>query len=90
MFEGNSQGKVLSLIIAGSFMVGIVPYTLALIAPVEEILLKKEATMRGKSATPKNERSALETKMQLQFWAKLNYGRAALPLVGTLIAWSIL
>lgn len=101
--EKGSSSRVYLLLVAGAFMIGIVPFTLSMIVPLEEILLAKETKlakaqdqaaehtkgMNCKSESLKGEESAMETRRQLNRWALLNYGRTILPLVGALVAWSI-
>lgn len=84
-----------SLLVAGSFMIGIVPYTLSLIVPLEEVLLNKQARLvkaaekLDHNGVSERKVSAEETRSLLNRWAVLNYGRTALPLVGLVVAWSI-
>jgi len=100
---GQDSSRVYLLLVAGAFMIGIVPFTLYMIVPTEEIMLKKEAKLtkarqlaaklddgiNGKAGTSGSEGSAAETRRLLKRWATLNYGRAILPMVGVLVAWSV-
>lgn len=84
-------------------MIGIVPFTLSMIVPIEEVMLKKEAKLNktrkptlelhdginGKAQALGSEGSAAETMRLLKRWVMLNYGRTMLPLVGVLVAWSV-
>lgn len=95
--------KVIGLIVAGVFMVGLVPFTLATIVPQEEYLLGKEAkvtkqrrhtedskkVINGKIDVSGSEESVRETRAMVRRWIRLNYVRSILPLVGALIAWTI-
>lgn len=88
-----------SLLVAGSFMIGIVPYTLSLIVPLEVSLLAEEAKMRkmlqagaevnhgmnGKAEGGSSEENVTKTRSMIRRWAKLNYGRMILPLTGAVI-----
>ncbi|KAA6409708.1 MAG: hypothetical protein FRX48_06320 [Lasallia pustulata] len=97
----QASSSVIPLLVAGSFMMGIVPFTLYMIVPVEEILLEKEAKLAktqklaaGHDTSIDGEAeakgSAAETRRLLKRWAKLNYVRTIFPLVGLVVAWSIL
>lgn len=83
-------------------MIGIVPFTLKMIVPIEEIMLTKEAKLTkarqlaaehngidGKAEALGSDGSAAETRRLLKRWATLNYWRTTLPLVGALVAWSV-
>ncbi|MCJ1366946.1 hypothetical protein MMC16_006077 [Acarospora aff. strigata] len=99
--QGSS--RVYPLLIAGSLMIGIVPYTLKMIVPIEEIMLQKEAKLtkarqpaaeldsgvNGKAEGLGSEGSAAETRGLLKRWVMLNYGRTMLPFAGALVAWSV-
>ena len=101
--EQDSSSRVYSLLIAGAFMIGIVPFTLSMIVPLEEIMLAKETKLskaqqqaaengkgiNGRAEGLGGEGSAAETRRLLKRWAMLNYGRTILPVVGVLVAWSI-
>lgn len=101
--EQGGSSKVYPLLVAGAFMIGIVPFTLSTIVPLEEIMLAKESKLskarqqaaghdkrtNGKADTLEGEESAAETRSLLKRWTMLNYGRTILPLVGALVAWSI-
>ena len=97
----QASSRVVPLLVAGSFMMGIVPFTLYTIVPVEEILLEKEAKLAktqklaaGYDTSIDGEAeakgSASETRRLLKRWAKLNYVRTTFPLVGLVVAWTIL
>ncbi len=99
--RGNSG--VLPLLIAGSFMIGVIPFTLSMIVPLEEIMLHKEGRLakarqlaagREKDGVfmgevSRSDGSAAETRRLLKRWAKLNYGRTILPVVGALVTLSV-
>ena len=84
-------------------MIGVIPFTLSMVVPLEEIMLHKEGRLtkaRQLAAEPNNyvifqaevsnsDGSAAETRRLLKRWAKLNYGRTLLPVVGALVAWSV-
>ncbi|KAH6884203.1 hypothetical protein B0T10DRAFT_493739 [Thelonectria olida] len=85
-------GRVPRLLLAGSLMVGIVPYTLALIVPVEEVLLKREAKIakaRKDGSAPTEGSTMDDTMALLRRWNVLNYGRTMLPLLGAIVAWTL-
>lgn len=79
-------------------MIGIVPYTLSLIVPLEVTLLTKEVKMRktlqvetkidhqmdDKAERESSEKNAVKTKIMIRRWAKLNYGRMILSLIGVM------
>lgn len=83
-------------------MLGMVPYTLKWIVPLEEVLLKKERDLlkeRDLQSPEKGERSSGpshssretldETRELLARRVFLNYGRMVIPFVGVVIAWTI-
>jgi hypothetical protein len=90
------QSRLPRLVSSGLLVLGIVPYTLLFIVPVEEPLLKKEKAMRrpqsvgSVDSSPEGGKQAgLQTMSLLQRWNVLNYGRTVLPFAGMLLAWSI-
>lgn len=90
--EGNSWGKIRTLLLSAGFILSLVPYTLSMIVPLEKVLLTKEAQYRTKPPrAEKNEggnaASLAETKALLVKFGKLNYIRTFLPLLGVLTAW---
>ena len=100
--SGQESSRAYPLLIAGSLTVGIVPFTMKFIVPLEEILLAKEAKLsktrepavelrngsNGKVLVERSEESAAETRKLMKRWTMLNYARTILPLAGALVAWS--
>jgi hypothetical protein len=97
--------KVLRLIIAGIFFIGLVPFTLTFIEPTNDYLMEKEtklskrrelaketlkASAHGRVDMPANEGSIAETRMMIKRWANFNYCRTTLPFIGALISWTML
>lgn len=80
-------------------MIGIVPYTLALIVPVEEKLLRRESKLAkdrvANKLTPleagpdENDDTYRNTREMLSRWNALNYGRTLLPVLGIAVAWTL-
>ncbi|KAL1971162.1 hypothetical protein VTN77DRAFT_113 [Rasamsonia byssochlamydoides] len=89
--EGTSA-RMWTLLAAGSCMIGIVPFTLMTIVPLEKVLLGKEARLakarREKVEGPEDEASAAETRRLLKRFNTLNYVRTILPVVGVIVAWN--
>lgn len=99
----HGSSTVFPLLIAGSFMIGVIPFTLSTIVPLEEIMLQKEGRLTKarqlaaerdnhvifQAEVSKSDESAAETRRLLKRWAKLNYGRTLLPVLGALVAWSV-
>lgn len=80
------RGRAPRLLVAGGLMIGIVPYTLALIVPLEEQLLSLESRVRrGEQADVRNE----DVVDKLETWRWLNYGRTLLPALGVAMAWTL-
>lgn len=85
------------LILAGLFMIGVVPYTLITVSPTNRILMAREKLLIERSYAETNE-SVTATSLEgetmedsrrlVNKWARLNYIRAALPAVGAVLAWT--
>lgn len=80
--------KAIRLFVAGSLMLGVVPYTIALVAPINRKMMKRHAELTAKSGK-KEETAATgaETKRLVKKWEVLNYGRMLLPLTGAILTW---
>ncbi|KAB5566228.1 hypothetical protein GE09DRAFT_1218496 [Coniochaeta sp. 2T2.1] len=81
-------GRVPRLVLAGALMIGLIPYTVAFILPVEDPLLEKEAAIRSGKASGEG-RDAGETVALLKKWNVRNYIRATIPALGMGVAWSL-
>lgn len=66
------------LVLAGSLALGIVPYTLTLIVPLEEKLLRRKTLEKGG-----------ETMLALRKWNRLNYVRALIPVMSVVAGWTL-
>ena len=76
-------------------MLGMVPYTLMWIVPLEEVLLKREKDLmkfgdEAKSKSKEKQESLARTRKLLERWVTLNYCRMSIPFVGVMIAWTLL
>jgi hypothetical protein len=83
------QTKAIRLFVAGSLMLGVVPYTIAVVAPINRKMMRRHAELTAK--TGKKEETAAsgaEAKRLVKMWEVLNYGRMLLPLTGAILAWS--
>lgn len=71
-------------------MLGVVPYTIALVAPINRKMMKRHSELTVKSGK-KEETSATaeETKRLVKKWEVLNYGRMLLPLTGAILTWRV-
>ncbi|KAG8527864.1 uncharacterized protein KY384_006780 [Bacidia gigantensis] len=95
--------RALLLLVAGAFIVGIVPFTLRFIVPLEETLLKKNAEVQKARGAQANEIAGEkigaivvgsdggvpETRKQIEEWVRLNYIRTIFPAIGVAVAWSL-
>lgn len=96
---------MLRLIIAGVFFIGLIPFTLTFIEPTNDYLMEKQTELskrrqlaketlkgsaNGKVDMPVNEKSIAETRMMIKRWAKFNYCRTTLPLIGAMVSWTML
>lgn len=84
------------LVVAGLFMIGVVPFTLITISPTNRILMAREVNLQSTAEkmggkTDVQEKGTMEDSRRLvQKWANLNLIRAMLPAAGalaTLTAW---
>ncbi|KAM5459233.1 hypothetical protein McanCB49686_001698 [Microsporum canis] len=71
-------GRVAKLLLPGVLAVGIMPYTIALIVPLEEKLLRKETL--GKPG---------QTEAGLRKWNRLNYARSLIPFLSLAAGWCL-
>lgn len=99
----HEGSRVYSLLVAGSSIFCIVPFTFYIMFPIEDIIIAKETRLmmtrwpatepqsgiNGKVEVLKCEGSDGETRRLSKGWATLNYGRAILSFVGVLVAWSV-
>lgn len=67
-------------------MIGLVPYTLIFILPMEEWLLEREKDANSGMRSDTEEK---KTWVLLRRWGQLNYVRAIFPLAGMLLAWTL-
>jgi hypothetical protein len=98
------HGRVPQLLLVAVLAVGLVPYTLAFVVPVEEPLLKREAALRGngknvrggvKNLKNGNEKGMKEpggrdTLALMRMWTVRNYIRAVIPACCVVVAWTML
>ena len=75
-------------------MIGLVPYTIAFILPVEDPLLEREAVLSkthalGNGHAEKTEDSSEDTLALIKKWNFRNYIRAMIPALGVAVAWSL-
>ena len=69
-------------------MIGLIPFTVAFILPVEDPLLEKEAAIGSGKETSEGS-NADETVALLRKWNVRNYIRATIPAMGMGVAWSL-
>lgn len=80
------SGPVPRLLLAGGLMVGIVPYSILFVVPVEEELTEIESRLtRGEDVYLDNK----DIREMMSTWKLLNYGRMVLPVIGAAIAWTL-
>ncbi|GAM42126.1 hypothetical protein TCE0_043f15812 [Talaromyces pinophilus] len=80
--------KAMRLFVAGSLMLGVVPYTIALVATINRKMMKRHSELTAKSGKKEETTAtAAETKRLVKKWEVLNYGRMLLPLTGAILTW---
>lgn len=89
--------SVYPLLVAGVLAVSLVPFTLTMIVPLEETLLKRHGKLsRGDNDTPGKGKlengaavDAAKSREAMKKWVSLNYIRTLLPLTTVIWAWTV-
>ncbi|CAI7654945.1 unnamed protein product [Penicillium glandicola] len=90
--------SVYPLLIAGFLAISLIPFTLAMIVPLEEALIKRHGTLsrEGSNAFGKGNISkehgavaATRTRDLMKQWTSLNYTRTVLPLATVIWVWAM-
>jgi len=91
----NGSGVASSrMFVAGLCMAGVIPYTIFFVAPTNRVMMGRLAKLESPTKTDKTEgatetQNLEESRRLVGRWAVLNYGRFALPFVGSLLAWTV-
>ncbi|KAJ5089209.1 hypothetical protein N7532_007893 [Penicillium argentinense] len=85
------------LVVAAVFAISLVPYTLTVIVPLEETLLKRQGNLsrgnleqssKGKVKNTEATADAIRSREMMERWISLNYIRTLLPLTTVVWVWT--
>lgn len=87
----NGGSTVARLLLAGTLMLGILPYTWLVVSPGNKKMMvrwRELVDAKGGAVGEEGKEGGVVSRERVGRWARLNYGRVVLPLAGALVAWT--
>lgn len=91
--HSSNSSPVARLLLAGTLMFGILPYTALIVAPGNRKMMTRwrelvDENGRVRGGEERKEGGGVESRERVRRWGRLNYGRVVLPLAGAFVAWT--